>query len=141
MRDHEQSHVGGCLCGAVRFRVSGPPAWVAHCHCQSCRRASGAAFLTWAGYTGETWRLTQGDPVRFESSPGAWRRFCPACGTPLTYEGAYCPGEIHVTIGSLDEPGDFTPSAHVFTEEQIAWLHIADDLPRHARLGRDSEAD
>ena len=94
MSDHEQSHDGGCLCGAVRFRVSGPPAWVAHCHCQSCRRASGAAFLTWVGYTEETWQLTKGAPVRFESSTGAWRRFCPACGTPLTYEG------VHTSAGA-----------------------------------------
>ena len=37
---------GKCLCGAVRFRMRFPSKWVAHCHCTMCRRAHGAAFVT-----------------------------------------------------------------------------------------------
>ncbi len=39
---------GGCLCGTIRYRIAGPIAWAAHCHCAMCRRASGAVALTWA---------------------------------------------------------------------------------------------
>ena len=137
MIDDTAAHHGGCLCGAVRYRCRGKPAWVAHCHCQSCRRASGATFVTWAGYTGETFDVVQGAPVRFESSPGVWRQFCPSCGTPLTYEANWCASEVHVTVGSLDAPGNFAPTVHVFDEERIPWLHIADDLPRLARTSRE----
>lgn len=38
---------GRCLCGALQFSVRFPTKWVAHCHCTMCRRAHGAAFVTW----------------------------------------------------------------------------------------------
>jgi hypothetical protein len=44
---------GGCFCGAIRYRVPLPPLWVAHCHCSMCRRAQGAAFVTWLGVPGD----------------------------------------------------------------------------------------
>ncbi len=128
-------HEGGCLCGAVRYRVAGAPAWVAHCHCQSCRRATGAPMVTWVGFVRDRFEVTRGAPERFASSPGVARRFCAGCGTPLTYEAERFPGEVHVTVGSLDRPEDFPPAGHVWTSEQITWLHLADELPRHPRFG------
>ena len=136
MKDSPETvHQGGCLCGAVRYRVTGAPRWVAHCHCKSCRKASGSAVVTWAGYTRETFEVAAGRPVRFTSSPGVVRSFCPRCGSPLTYEAERFAGEVHVTVGSLDEPAGFAPTAHVWTSERVAWLHIADDLPRHPEFG------
>ena len=136
MKDSPETvHQGGCLCGAVRYRVTGAPGWVAHCHCESCRKASGSAVVTWAGYTRESFEVAAGRPVRFASSPGVVRSFCPRCGSPLTYEAERFAGEVHVTVGSLDEPAGFAPTAHVWTSERVAWLHIADDLPRHPESG------
>jgi len=40
---------GGCFCGDVRYRAEADPFRVVHCHCGTCRRLSGAAFLTGAG--------------------------------------------------------------------------------------------
>ena len=137
MTDQNQSREGGCLCGAVRYRILGKPKWVAHCHCHSCRRASGSVVLTWAGYASETFEIIKGEPRRVESSKDTWRRFCGDCGTPLSYESDRWPGEVHITVGSLDHPEDMPPRSHVFTEEQISWLHIADALPRYAKTGGD----
>src|SRR5690606_34943450 len=39
-----------CFCGAIRIDAELPSKWVAHCHCTMCRRAHGAAFVTWAGF-------------------------------------------------------------------------------------------
>jgi hypothetical protein len=44
---------GGCLCGAVRFRVELPTLFCAHCHCSMCRRNHGAAYVTWFGIARE----------------------------------------------------------------------------------------
>jgi hypothetical protein len=41
---------GHCLCGAVRFSADGEPKWTGYCHCQSCRRHTGAPVSPYAGY-------------------------------------------------------------------------------------------
>ncbi len=137
MTGHEPSHEGGCLCGAVRYRVHGTPLWVAHCHCQSCRRTCGSVVMTWAGIASENYQIIQGSPRSHQSSKGVRRRFCAECGTPLTYESERYPNEVHITVGSLDRPEDMPSRGHVFTEEQIPWLRIADDLPRFAKTSGD----
>jgi hypothetical protein len=121
---------GRCLCGFVRYRVSGEPLWVAHCHCESCRRATSAAFVTYAGFPRERFALLAGEPGVFQSSPGVERRFCQRCGSPLTYEGERWPTETHILVCSLERPDELQPTAHVYTAEQLPWIHLADDLPR-----------
>ena len=78
---------GGCLCGAVRYEVIGDPFSVIHCHCLSCRRHTGAAVVTFAGFKQDQIRFTTGERRIYESSPGVGRAFCGQCGTPLTWEG------------------------------------------------------
>ncbi len=130
-----ERHEGGCLYGAVRYVGRGAPNWVPHCHCQSCRLASGAVALTWVGFPTGNYEVTQGSPRFNASSPGVRRSFCNACGTPLTFESERFPGEVHITVGSLDHPDAMPAQGHVFTEEQIVWLHLDDDLPKHATTG------
>jgi len=131
------SHEGGCLCGAIRFEVRGKPLWVAHCHCFSCRRNTGAPVATFVGLSKEQFLLTQGRPATFASSPGVSRAFCATCGTPLTYEAEQFAGEVHVYVSAFDEPSDFVPTAHVHTREQISWLKLDDGLKRFEGSGQD----
>jgi hypothetical protein len=121
---------GGCLCGAVRYVARGKPLWVAHCHCASCRRATASAFATFAGYRKNRLALTAGKIAHYASSPGVSRGFCRRCGSPLTYEGARWPSQIHIHLGSLDDPGALRPTLHVNTAEQLPWVHLADGLRR-----------
>ena len=121
---------GGCLCGAVRYAVRGKPLWIAHCHCESCRRATSAAFATYAGFRKERFTLTSGRPAHFRSSPGVNRGFCRRCGSPLTYEGARWPSQIHVLVASLDDPAAFRPTLHVNSAERLPWVHLSDGLRR-----------
>ena len=37
-------HLGGCLCGQIRYQLSGPLADIQLCHCSQCRKAQGSAF-------------------------------------------------------------------------------------------------
>ena len=134
MADEVQHYEGGCACGAVRYRATGNPKWVAHCHCRDCRRNTGTALVTWSGFPAERVAFTAGTPQAFHSSPGVVRRFCGACGTPLTYEGARWPGEVHVLVGTLDDPAAMQPSIHVYAAHQIPWLQLGDGLPRFAAL-------
>ncbi len=128
---------GRCLCGAVRFVARGEPKWVAHCHCESCRRATSAAFATYAGYHTDAVEWTGETPGTYASSPGVVRRFCTRCGSPLSFEGERWPDEVHLFVASFEEPASFTPKGHVYVEEQLAWVHLADGLPRYAKTARE----
>jgi hypothetical protein len=122
---------GGCFCGAIRYRVA-EPAWdISHCHCADCRRSSGAAFVSWASFRPEAFQFTQGEPGahRYEERV---RTFCAACGTSLTFRQESL-DEIDVTLASLDDPSVLVPEDHIWTEDQISWIKLADGLPRHAR--------
>ena len=120
----ESELIGRCLCGRIRYRAEGAPLWVAHCHCASCRRATGAPVTTYAGFKAENFAYTAGEPARFASSEGVSRSFCRTCGTPLTYEGARWPGEVHVLVGKMDRPEAVTPTGEAFVEERLPWLHL-----------------
>ena len=125
---------GGCLCGAVRYRIDAAPLWTGYCHCASCRRSTGAPVTMFVGASAEATAFTKGKQALFASSPGVARGFCAACGTPLTYESDRFPGEVHFYISTFDDPEPLRPAFHVFHKERISWLEIADDLPRHATV-------
>ena len=116
-------HQGGCQCGAARFETSGAPRFVGICHCQSCRKATGAAFSTWVGFNENNVRWLTNAPTFYASSPDVKRGFCATCGTPLTYSGEKWTGETHFLIGIFDDPSAFTPSGAVFIEDALAWAH------------------
>jgi len=123
---------GGCFCGAVRYRVRAATRDVSHCHCGICRRTTGAPFVTWATFPAARFAFTAGTPAELRSTPRAVRQFCGTCGTALTFREAARPNSVDVTVGSMDQPGAVVPAAHIWTSSQLAWLRLADDLPRHA---------
>lgn len=131
------SRTGRCLCGAVRFAARGEPRWVAHCHCESCRRATSSAVATYAGFSAADVEWTGERPAEYRSSPGVVRRFCRTCGSPMSFEGERWPDEVHLFVPSFDAPETFQPRCHVHVEEQLRWLHLGDGLPRYARTPRD----
>ena len=124
---------GRCLCGKVRFAFEGAPNWQAHCHCESCRRATASPFTSYFGVSHGRWHWTGTTPVAFVSSPGVKRHFCTTCGSPMAYEGDRWPHEIHFFAATLDDPAAFRPTAHVNWNEHLSWVRLADGLPvRHA---------
>lgn len=138
---------GGCLCGAVRYRLSRISTDVAHCHCRICQRSSGAAFLTWATVPRAELEIT-GEPAWYRSSPAARRGFCPSCGTQLFFAfdadavttRPDVPGDpaadIDVTVASLDRPDAFVPTRNIWVGTRRAFAHGFDaTLPDHLDEG------
>lgn len=115
---------GSCPCGAVRFVARFPSRFVAHCHCEACRRAHSAAFVTWAGFPSTQVDVVEGRDVLMvhESSPGTKRMFCGECGTKLFYSSDRWRGETHVALAAFDEPLDRPPGSHAFWDEHVDWL-------------------
>jgi hypothetical protein len=123
--------VGGCQCGAVRYRSDMSPENVHYCHCRMCQKAVGNIFATLVPVRKERLKWEKGTPSFFRSSTVAMRGFCSACGTPLSF--AYLASDwIAVTLGSLDDPTSVKPAIHYGIESQMPWFHIEDGLPRES---------
>ncbi len=121
---------GGCVCGAVSFRTAGPPRRVLHCHCGQCRRASGAAFSTWASFAREDFAVSgQSWLAVGQVTPNGRRHFCKACGTHLYTEDQRLPEVYGVPAGIVEPAGCLQPEGHFFVDDKAAWVVIADGLP------------
>jgi hypothetical protein len=129
---------GGCLCGDIRYRVTGEPLATSFCHCRSCRLASGAPAVAWIVMRRADVHIERGAPVAFRSSPPVERTFCGRCGTSLTYQHVDSPESIDIHTATLDNPDAFPPSREIWLEEKVVWMVTNDRLAHHPRSSRDS---
>jgi len=118
---------GGCLCGHIRFRATGPAGSPHTCSCRMCQRHSGALTLCWAEFPpGHVdWTGPGGPPATWRSSKGSSRAFCPTCGSTL---GALDDsGVVALVIGSFDAPDRqaLAPVGHSYASRRPRWWHVA----------------
>lgn len=128
---------GGCFCGRVEFRIELPTEFLAHCHCESCRRSHGSAFVSWTGVPMERFELLKGkDELKwYRSSEWILWGFCGNCGSSMLYradkEGHHESPKLdrmYITAASLDRL-DRAPGAHVSFEEHSDLIEGFTDLP------------
>jgi len=130
MAEDRRTYRGGCLCGAVRYRVAGELRPVVACHCGQCRRTSGhhvaataarAEDLTIEGEAALSW---------YRSSETARRAFCRSCGANLFWQrdGA---AQVSIMAGTLDDGHGLRTAAHIFIGDKGDYYEIADGLPQH----------
>ena len=133
MSDHAE---GGCLCGAIRYRVSGQPVAATLCHCSDCRRASGGTNVAWAVFDEDRFGWLAGVPADYSSSPGIHWLFCASCGSTVGYRRAERPGHMDITTGTLDEPDRFPPDVEIWVTHRIGWeaLHPERDKRERSSL-------
>lgn len=128
---------GSCLCGEVRFRVSGKPARWMQCHCSRCRRGRSAAHGSNTFYPLAQFAWLAGEElVRTYKVPDAQRfvvSFCARCGggAPSVREGV--PFAL-VPAGLLDADPGARPEAHIHVSSKASWFTITGDIPQHAEL-------
>jgi hypothetical protein len=120
---------GGCLCGAVRYRLASEPFDTGYCHCEICRRATGAPVVAFATVPFADFRVS-GSPCRRRSTEFGERWFCRDCGTQIAMHVDHQPDTIDFTIASLDDPEGVRPEFHIFFGSRIVWFDTADRLPR-----------
>ena len=122
---------GGCLCGAVRYEVQAAPRQTSLCHCEDCRRASGAPVVAWTFFPSGSLSFVKGDPRMLHFAERE-RTFCADCGTPLTFFDPALPHEFEVTTCSLDDAASApAPSDHNWIVDRLPWLRVNDDLPAY----------
>jgi len=121
---------GGCLCGRVRYEITGPLFDADNCHCSMCRRQHGAAYSTYAEINPGDFKWLSGeDYVKvYETLAGAGWCFCSECGSSLagTEEGRI----TTVTLGTVEGDPGVKPESHIFVGSKAQWHEINDDLPQ-----------
>ena len=122
-----------CLCGDVRFEISGAMSGASHCHCSMCRKAHGAAFGTYAAAKAADFRVVIGSEriVRYRSSNGVIRTFCARCGSTLQWLRESKPDIVDVALGILDDDPGVRPDRHIYVGSKAPWHEITDSLPQH----------
>ncbi len=124
------SVTGGCLCGAVRYALSGPLREVTFSHCGQCRRSHGH-FAAYTGVDRGGFALTEDRGLKwYRSSDTARRGFCAECGASLFWDGTDRP-HMSVAAGSLDDSTGLKASRHIFVADKPAYYRIADGLAQH----------
>ncbi|MFI5643159.1 GFA family protein [Kitasatospora sp. NPDC051705] len=81
-----QRRSGGCLCGAIRFTVTGEPEDPHICGCAHCSHRAGSPFQWWTGFplAGLSWTGDHGEPTWYDTHAGrTMRGFCPVCGSHI----------------------------------------------------------
>lgn len=116
---------GGCLCGAVTYRVTGPLRPVIACHCRQCRKSSGHHVAATSAPR-EAVEIT-GRVQWYQSSETARRGFCPVCGSNLFWSG---PGtHLSIFAGTLDGATGLRMAGHIYCADKGDYYTLADGLP------------
>jgi hypothetical protein len=124
---------GGCLCGAVRYRVDGEPMATIACHCRDCQHATGGGPAHMMVLKKDQLEILRGRPRAYwsfaESGHRVGRHYCETCGAPLFQENAAHREVAMVKVGSLDDPSRFPPQRNVWTASAQSWMHVDTHLP------------
>jgi hypothetical protein len=127
---------GGCLCGAVRFRITAPLLSAGYCHCTHCQRRTGTGSSANGRVPQEAFTLLTGaEQLRsFRAAEGVPKLFCATCGSALFSGEPLSDSEVALRLGTLDRDPGIRPQFRQFVDSAAAWEPIAPDgLERHPR--------
>jgi hypothetical protein len=120
---------GGCLCGKVRFRVTGELRRIIVCHCGQCRKQTGYAVAATAATLADFKLDDETTLGWYRATPAAERGFCTTCGSVLFWK----PDNGHaisIMAGSLDGPTGLEIDKHIFVADKPDWYDITDGKPQ-----------
>src|SRR5690242_7449329 len=120
---NENTYKGACFCGEVQFQVTGEPAGMGYCHCESCRHWSAGPVNAFTLWNPQSLRVTRGEASigTFNKTPRSLRKWCKKCGGHLFTEH---PQWNLVDIYAAMIPGlKFSPGVHVNYRETVLRIH------------------
>jgi hypothetical protein len=123
------SLTGGCLCGAVRFRIDAPLVSANYCHCTRCQRRTGTAASASARIAPGSFTLLSGEESlgAFRPDDGFAKVFCRDCGSALWSEDPADPEVKGVRLGAIDGDPGIRPQTRTYTDFAAPWEPIPDD--------------
>ena len=124
---------GSCLCGAVRYEISGAPSGFFHCHCGRCRKSSGTGHASNIIVKPDAARWTEGEELLASYKVPEAKRFrtvfCSRCGSPMPRVAPDLSIAV-VPAGSLDDEPPIRPTARIMWSSRAAWSCDTNDIPR-----------
>jgi hypothetical protein len=116
--------LGSCFCNAVQYKLNVAPKAVVNCHCNFCRKHSGAAFSTYAVVPETALEITAGqDSISaFQIKEKAHKHFCKQCGSPIYNKNDRYQGLCMVYLGGIADSANIVPTANIYCESQLAWV-------------------
>lgn len=127
-------HSGSCLCGGIRYRVTGRLPDFEVCHCRQCQKAQGGACVVVAALSTSNFELLSGTDLltSYRATPGKERLFCARCGSPLFSRRDDIPGALRLRVGTLEDVSGAGVSSHAYVASKVDWFEMPDDAtPRH----------
>lgn len=124
---------GACLCRVVVYEVADAFDYAMNCHCADCRRATGAAFKSFAGIAPDRLAIVEGHDNFLVFGDRNYDAHCKTCGS-LLYSVVRGGAFVHVTMGTLIDAPGIRPQRHIFVGSKAPWYTITDDLPQHERF-------
>jgi len=128
----EQTFSGGCLCGTVKYEITGTPRSFFHCHCLRCRKATGTGHASnvivlpssasWTSGEDKLGEFKVPDAARFRSV------FCKECGSPLPRIAPDLSLAV-IPAGSLDHVPEISPTDRIFWNSRTSWSCAKGDIP------------
>ena len=120
---------GSCLCGGVRFELTGEFEPGSFCHCASCKRISGGVGTANGWAPTDSIRVVEGADLlcTYQPDEGRAKTFCSRCGSNL-FGGGWPDSEItSVRLPSIDSPFEGSPRRHIYTRSLARWETLPDD--------------
>jgi hypothetical protein len=124
----ENTYPGSCFCGAVQFTVTGAPAAMGYCHCESCRHWSAGPVNAFTLWNPASLAVTRGrDNIgTYNKTPGSSRKWCKTCGGHVFTEH---PAWNLTDVYAAAIPGfPYQAGVHVHYQETV--LRMKDGLPK-----------
>ena len=127
------NYQGSCGCSKVHFVLDGEPHLIFNCHCTICRKANGSAFSTYAVFSRDDLRITEGASEVHAADLGTngTKHFCRSCGTPLYGLHQNAVDTCLVILGAIDTGGALLPIANVFCRSKLPWAFELGKLINH----------
>ena len=132
---------GGCLCGAITYEVAAEPINMWNCHCDDCRKTTGASFATNIFINAEDLSIHKGTPSTYQNTSDSGntmtREFCSNCGSHLFVGNSARPAIKAVRVGSIDDASFVQPWANLYSSKALPFVDHVDDLENFEKMPPD----
>ena len=129
-------HSGSCLCGNIKFEITGEFENFFFCHCKSCRKDTGSAHASnlFSSTAKLKWLKGEKEVKTYNhNNSGHVKSFCPKCSSALP--NIQMNGKVLVVpAGCLDTDVETVPTGHIYLNEKANWDHNLEEYPHYEFL-------